>query len=301
MRGDLAAVASRSFEKAEAYAKQWEIPLAFGSYQELLDSGEVDAVYISLPNHLHAKWTVKAMQAGVHVLCEKPFAITLDEVDDMIKAQQETGMKLAEAFMYRHHPQTKIAGEMVKSSKLGEVTLVRSGFDFFFTRKDNVRLVPEWGGGCLWDVGVYPVSFAQYMMGEPPEWVTAAQWLGPSGVDETFVGQMGYTRDRFAQISAAFRTPFHTFAEVIGTKGRLHLNMPFVGANDGIMTYYPANGDPEIIPFPEENLYLGEIEDMEACILDGKANYLTLEETGNHIKTVLGLYESARSGKVVRL
>ena len=257
-------------------------------------------VYISLPNHLHAEWTIKAMQAGVHVLCEKPFAITIEDVDTMIRTYKETGKVLAEAFMYRHHPKTKIAGEMVKSGKLGEVSLVRGSFDFSFSSKENVRLVPEWGGGCLWDVGVYPMSFAQYIMEGPPEWVSGAQRLGPSGVDETFIGQMGYPGYRFAQISAAFRTPFYTFAEVIGTLGRLHLSMPFVGANDGVVTFYPSKGDPETISVADEYLYLGEVEDMEAAILDGENNYLTLEETRNHIKTVLGLYESARSGKVVR-
>lgn len=241
------------------------------------------------------------MQAGVHVLCEKPFAIRLEDVDAMIETHQQTGMILAEAFMYLHHPQTKIAGEMVKSGKLGEVSLIRGAFDFSFSSRENVRLVPEWGGGCLWDVGVYPMSFAQFIMGGTPEWVSGAQWMGESRVDETFVGQMGYAGNRFAQISAAFRTPFYTFAEVIGILGRLHLSMPFVGANDGIMTYFPAKGDPEIIPVPEEYLYLGEVDDMEAALLDGKANYLTLEETRNHIKTVLGLYELAKSGKVVRL
>ena len=241
------------------------------------------------------------MKAGLHVLCEKPFAITLEDVDAMIAVHNKTGKVLAEAFMYRHHPQSKIAGEMVKRGKLGEVSLVRGGFDFSFSNRENVRLVPEWGGGCLWDVGVYPMSFAQYIMEGPPEWVSGAQWVGPSGVDETFVGQMGYPGDRFAQVSAAFRTPFYTFAEVIGTLGRLHLSMPFVSANEGVMIFYPSKGAPETISVPKEYLYLGEVEDMEAAILDGEYNYLTLEETRNHVKTVLGLYESARSGKVVKL
>ena len=155
--------------------------------------------------------------------------------------------------------------------------MVRGTFDLAFGNRDNVRLVPEFGGGCLWDVGVYPLSFAQYIMGGPPTWVMGAQWLGPSGVDETFVGQMGYPCDRYAQISSAFRTPFYTFVEVIGTGGRLHLSMPFVGANDSVMTFTPAEGDPEILSFKDKYLYLGEIEDMHAAILDGTPNYLSLD------------------------
>jgi predicted dehydrogenase len=300
-RGELVAVSSRDKNKATAYAQKWGIPLAYGSYQDMLDSGEIDVVYISLPNHLHSEWSIKAMEAGVHVLCEKPFAITLEQVDAMVAAKYKTGMVLAEAFMYRHHPQTKIAGEIVHSGKLGDITLFRGAFDFAFTNQENVRLVSEWGGGCLWDVGVYPLSFAQFVMNGSPEWVSGAQLLGKTGVDEVFVGQMGYSGDRFAQISAAFQTPFHTFVEVIGTDGRLFINMPFVGVNEGVMTFIPKNGDPETIRVPDKNLYLGEIEDMNAAILDRKPNYLTLQETRDHVRTVLTLYESARSREVVRM
>ncbi|NTV37777.1 MAG: Gfo/Idh/MocA family oxidoreductase [Anaerolineales bacterium] len=119
-RGVVVAVASRDEARSKAYAAEWEIPQYFGSYEAMLDSGEIDAVYIGLPNHLHAEWTIKAMQAGLHVLCEKPFATSLQEVDAMIAASQQTGRVLAEAFMYIHHPQTKIVREWVRSGKLGE-------------------------------------------------------------------------------------------------------------------------------------------------------------------------------------
>ena len=316
-RGELVAVASRSKENAAAYAKEWEIPQSFGSYQEMLDSGEVDAVYIGLPNHLHAEWSIKAMQAGVHVLCEKPFAPTLEEVDAMIAARDDTGMVLAEAFMYRHHPQTKIAGEWAHAGKLGEISLVRGAFDFFLPQKRrqpdalDVRLVPEYGGGCLWDVGVYPLSFAQFIMGAPPAWVFGSQQLGKTGVDEFFTAQMGYSQKldfsenssfSFAQISASFKTPFHTFIEIVGTEGRVYLTKPFVGHHEGRkMTFYPNGGDPEAISVPEKELYLGEVEDMHAAILDGEPNYLRLAETRNHVKTVLALYESAEKGQVISI
>lgn len=300
-RGVLTAVSSRDGIKARDYAQKWEIPLAFGSYQDMLDSGEIDIVYVSLPNHLHAAWSIKAMEAGLHVLCEKPFAISLDEVDAMIATSSRTGMVIAEAFMYRHHPQTKIVGEIVRSGKLGEVSQVRGAFNFSFSSLDNVRLVPEWGGGCLWDVGVYPLSFAQFIMEGPPEWVAGAQLTGDSGVDEVFVGQMGYSGDRFSQISSAFRIPFHTFMEIVGTKGRMFITKPFVGLEDSEMIFFPENNQPESIQFPSKSLYLGEVEDMHAAILDKKSSYLTLQETRNHIKTVLALYESAKLGEIIRL
>lgn len=308
-RSELVAIASRSQESAAAYAKEWDIPQAFGTYQEMLDSGAIDAVYIGLPNHLHAEWSIKSMQAGVHVLCEKPFAVTLTEVDAMIAASKETGMVLAEAFMYRHHPQTKIVGDFVKSGQLGEITVLRGVFNFSMSpaerdkAKPNVRLVPIWGGGCLWDVGVYPLSYAQYIFGGVPEWVSGSQWISEFGIDETFCGQMGYPGGGLAQISSAFRSPFHIHVEIIGTEGRLVSTRPFTGvdSDERQLTFFDADGKAEEIPVPDEYLYLGEIEDMHAAILDGTPSYLKLSETRDHVKTVLALYESAKSGKTVHL
>lgn len=305
-RGELAAVASRSLDNAKTYAKKWEIPNAFGSYQEMLDSGKVDAVYIGLPNHLHAPWSIKSLQAGVHVLCEKPFTTSLDEADAMIATSKETGCVLAEAFMYRHHPQTKIVGDFLKSGRLGEISAVRGIFNFAMSderrQAPDVRLVPDWGGGALWDVGVYPLSYSQFIMGGPPEWVFGSQWIGPHGVDETFCGQMGYPGGRIAQINCGFRSPFHTHVEIIGSEGRLEITRPFVSLDsDRHLTFYDASGKPEEIPVPEKYLYLGEVEDMHAAILDGQKQYLSLQETRNHIKTVLALYESAKTGKAVHL
>ena len=301
-RGELAAVASRSQESADAYAARWEIPQAFGDYQVMLDSGQVDAVYISLPNHLHAEWTVKALHSGVHVLCEKPFALTLDQVDAMIAAANETGRVLAEAFMYRHHPQTKTAGDWVRSGRLGDVTLVRGVFNIRMSSRENIRLMPDMGGGCLWDVGIYPLSFAQYILGGPPERVAGQQWVGDSGVDEVFAGQMVYPGGRMAQITGSFRTPYYTSAEIIGTEGRLILDSPFLIGVDGTshsMVFHPADGTAGEVTVPRTDLYLGEVDDMHAAILDGAPNYLSLDETRNHVRTALALYRSAETGQTV--
>jgi predicted dehydrogenase len=301
-QGELTAVCSRTQESADRYAKEWGIPHAFGSYQEMLDSDMVDVVYNSLPNHLHAEWSIKAMEAGKHVLCEKPFAITLDEVDEMTAVSERTGCKLAEAFMYRHHPQTKIVGEWVRSGRLGEIYLVRGTFNFQMGSGDNVRLVPEWGGGCLWDVGIYPLSFSQYVMGGPPERVSGSQWIGESGVDEHFYGQMTYSGDRVAQISSSFASPSHASIEIFGTEGRLVLNRPFVELDqDRRLTFDPYQGKPQNLKVPEKELYLGEVEDLHAAILDGRPNYLTLAETRNHVRTALALYESAAKQTIVSL
>ncbi len=301
-RGDLVAVASRDLKKAKAYAGEWGILQAYGSYEAMLASDQVDAVYISLPNHLHAEWSIKAMEAGKHVLCEKPFAISLEEVDQMIAAAEKTGLALAEAFMYRHHPQTKVVGEWIRGGRLGEITYLHAIFNFNGLDPDNVRLAPDWGGGCLWDVGVYPLSLAQYVMGDVPEWVIGDQRLGESGVDVVFSGQLHYSDGRSAHIASSFHTPFHTFAEIIGTEGRLTLHRPFVQMGAGSHLYYTSPDDEvQQVEVPVKELYLGEIEDMNAAILDGQANYLTLAESRNHVRTVLALYESAGTNQIVRL
>jgi predicted dehydrogenase len=302
-RGQLAAVASRDMGKAAAYAAEWDIPSVFASYEEMLASNEIDAVYISLPNHLHAEWTVKALEAGKHVLCEKPFAVTLEDVDRMIAAARQTGLVLAEAFMYRHHPQTKTVGQWLSDGRLGEVLRVSAVFNFTGMDAANVRLNPGWGGGSLWDIGVYPISLAQYVMGGPPKWVFGDQWLGDSGADMGFVGQMRYDGRRMAQVACSFHTPFHTRAEITGTEGTLSLYRPFTAMDDGAehLFFIPPEGDPVPVPVPGEPLYLGEIEDMHAAILDGRPSFVTLEETRNHVRTTLALYESAHKHEIVRL
>jgi len=298
VRGELIAVASRNQKNAETYAKKWKIPSAFGSYEKMLSSGMIDAVYIALPNHLHAEWTIKALQSGVHILCEKPFATSLEDVDKMIAASQESGCVLAEAFMYRHHPQTKLIGEWVQSGKLGEITLIRSAFTYKMSPKQrqednlNVRLVPEFGGGCLWDVGIYPISITQYLTGE-------------TGVDEIFVGQMGYSSgpasEILAQFSSSFKTPYHTFLEILGTEGRLFLTRPFNNLKELQLLYTNKKGKTKKIKVLKKSLYLGEVEDLQAAILDGTAPYISLEETRNHVRTALAFYDSARTGKIVKL
>jgi D-xylose 1-dehydrogenase (NADP+, D-xylono-1,5-lactone-forming) len=301
-RGQLLAVASRKQSTAEAYAAQWEIPHAFGSYQAMLDSDQIDAVYIGLPNHLHTEWSIRAMQAGKHVLCEKPFALTLADVDAMIEASQKYQRVLAEAFMYRHHPQTKIVGEWVQNGRIGEPIVVKSVFNYKLSDRTDVRLKPEYGGGCLWDVGVYPMSFAQYIFNGPPIAVEGLQWIGGSGVDETFVGQMLYPGGGLAQISSSFRSPFHIHAEVIGTEGRIALTRPFIGMEDGRqMCFFALDGEPVEIPIPEVELYSGEVNDMHAAILDNAPTYLTLAETRNHILTILALYEAANKNQQIPL
>lgn len=299
--GELAAVASRDLEKGKAYAAKWEIPQVFGSYEAMLESDAVDVVYVSLPNHLHAEWGIRAMLAGKHVLCEKPIALTVAEVDEMTAVSRQTGRRLAEAFMYRHHPQMKTAGEWARSGRLGEIHVARGVFNFAIrNRSQDVRLVPEYGGGSIWDVGVYPISFAQYILGLPPDRVFGQQWVGSTGVDEVFTGVLHYPSGQMAEVASSICMPYYTSAEVIGTEGRLAMEYPYNWTVEKPrLVFYPTQGEPVQVPFEEELIYLGEVEDMNAAILEGSPNYLTLEESRNHIRTVVALYASARTGQSV--
>jgi len=180
-RNRLAAVASRSQDRADGYAKKWNIPKTYGTYESLLADPEVDVIYNPLPNHMHAEWTIKALEAGKHVLCEKPFALTVADVDSMIAAANRTGKVLAEAFMYRHHPQTLKVKELVDGGAIGRLQLIRGSFTFNIDHEVDIRLDPATGGGAIWDVGCYPISYSRLIAGTEPVEVYGRQVIGKSG------------------------------------------------------------------------------------------------------------------------
>jgi len=296
-RSQLVGVASRSLETARQYAAEWEIPQAFGSYDEMLDSDQIDAVYISLPNGLHAEWSIRALQAGKNVLCEKPFAMNLAEVDQMIAASKATGKVLTEAFMYRHHPQTKLVMEWMRSGRLGRILNVNGVFSFKLDRPGDVRLIKEQGGGSLYDVGVYPLSYAQAVFGAPPTRVFGSADMGPTGVDMSFTAHMQYASGQTATFFCSFDVPFHTQMEIRGTTGRLVIDRPFSAIDEvSGFRYYRGDEKPVEVAFTPKDLYLGEVEDMEAAILDGNPPEVSLEQTRNHIRTVEALLKSAQTG-----
>jgi xylose dehydrogenase (NAD/NADP) len=223
---ELTAVASRDQAKAEAYAQKWEIPRAYGSYEALLDDPEIEAVYISLPNTLHAEWSIKAMEAGKHVLCEKPFSRHPDEVEAAFDAADRTGMLLSEAFMYRHNPQTKRLQELVDSGAIGELRLIRSTFSYSLYDADNIRLRTDVEGGALMDVGCYCVSGSRLLGGEPTE-VHGEAWYGSSGTDWVFTGLLRFPDDVLATFDCGTALPNRDELEAIGSEGSLFLDDPW--------------------------------------------------------------------------
>ncbi len=299
-RNKLVAVASRSQEKSDAYAKEKKIPRVHGSYEALLADPEIDVIYNPLPNHLHAEWTIKAVEAGKHVLCEKPLALSVEEVDAIRAAARIHGRVVAEAFMYRHHPQTLKVREIIKSGSLGTLKLIHGSFSFVLTHEGDVRLKPEWGGGSIWDVGCYPISNARSALGENPLEVYGQQITGPTGIDETFIGQMKFTNDVYMQFDSSFVIPFHAFMEFVGSEGTLNIPVPFK-PNENEKIYLTRDGKTETIKIKGQELYIGEVEDMADAILLGKEPRISLDDSRSNVMTITALLESARTGKAVKM
>jgi predicted dehydrogenase len=301
-RSELVAVASRDLARAQEYARQWEIPRAHGSYQALLADPDVDVIYNALPNHLHCAWTVRAADAGKHVLCEKPLALTVDEVDRVSEAARRNGVVVFEAFMYRHHPQTFKVQELIRRGAIGALRTVYATFSFTLDRPADPRLDAAMGGGALWDVGCYPVSFARAVVGDDPAEVFGWQATGPSGVDLTFAGQMRFAGGALAQIACGFQAAFHRGAEIAGSEGVITLEDPWKPGADSEPGVTLRHGDDvEWLPVEDVGPPLCEVRAMEACVLDGAPPIVSLADSHGNTATINGLYESARTGKPVTL
>jgi predicted dehydrogenase len=266
----------------------------------MLADPDIEVVYISLPNHLHAEWAIRAMQAGKHVLCEKPMGLTTAEVDAIASASQKYNRVVAEAFMYRHHPQTLKAKELVESGRIGKLQAIRGSFTFKMNTDVNIRLVPEWGGGSIWDVGCYPISYTRFIAGAEPLEVFGQQVTGSTGIDDSFFGQMRFPGEVYAQFDSGFRTPYRTHIEIIGSDGTLTVPSPFKPGLDEHISLYRADKT-EDIKSPRQELYSGEVEDMADCILTGKTPRMSLADSRGNTATIVALLQSAQTGQPVSL
>jgi xylose dehydrogenase (NAD/NADP) len=293
-RAELAAVASRSQMRAEAYAAEWDIRRVHGSYQSLLDDPDVDAIYISLPNSLHAEWTVRAAEAGKHVLCEKPLAVSVTECDQIIAAAESAGVVVIEAVMYLHHALLSKGRQLIEEGAVGRVTLVRGVLSFFLDRPDDVRWRPELGGGALWDVGSYPVSFIRRMAGDPEE-VFGWQTLSESGVDETFAGLLRYRSGVLGLFDCGFCTLQRSEAQVFGTEGTLTIRQPYT-INGESKILLRRGSEEEEISVRDIDVYRCEVDALTAAVLDGAPLPVPLSSSRSNVATMSALYASARSG-----
>ena len=226
------AVASRDRNRAEAFAQTLGIPAVFDTYDAMLSSGEVDAIYNPLPNALHGPWSIRAMDAGKHVLCEKPLADTRAEAVAMFAAAARNGVRLAEAYPYRSQPQTLKLQELVADGAIGTLQMISATFAFTLTARGDIRLDPALGGGALMDLGSYPVSLIRMLSGESPVAMQALGDMDPSGVDRAAMATMSFAGGLLAQASCSFGAAVHRQALIAGTDGVIETSYANHTSND---------------------------------------------------------------------
>ncbi len=295
---DLVGVASRDQGRADAYAHEWDIPRSYGSYEALLADPEIEAVYISLPNTLHAEWSIKALDAGKHVLCEKPFTRHPEEVDAAFDAAERNGRLLSEAFMYRHNPQTAKLVELVRDGAIGELRLIRSAFSYGLYDLENIRLRTDVEGGALMDVGCYNVSGSRLLGGEP-ERVWGEAWYGSSGTDWVFNGTLRFPGNVLATFDCATALSERDELEAIGSEGSLFLDDPWhcvhpvieLRRNDGV----------ERIELEPVDSYRLELENLSDAIRGEASLLLGREDALGQAKALEALHRSATTAAPVSL
>ena len=295
---ELLGVASREQSRAEEYARTWEIERAYGSYDALLDDPDIDAVYISLPNSMHVEWSIKAVEAGKHVLCEKPFSRHSEDVEQAFDAAERADRLLTEAFMYRHNPQSKRLTDLVQEGAVGELRLVRTAFSYALYDQENIRLRTDVDGGSLMDVGCYCVSGSRLLAGEP-ENVLGRAYTGPSRTDWVFVGSMQFPGDVFASFDCGTSLPDRDELEAIGTEGSLFLDDPW-HAREPVIELR-RNGGVERIELDPVDSYRLELENLADAINGEAPLLLGREDAVAQARTLEALHRSAESGANVTL
>ena len=303
--GTLVAVASRDAVRAAEYAQEFSIPRSHGSYEALLDDEDVDAVYIPLPNAMHADWTERAARAGKHVLCEKPAARRRADAERMARVCRDAGVILMEAFMYRHHPQHMRALQLLRDGAIGEPVMVRASFCFTFSQERRAegdhRLEPEQEGGGLMDVGCYAVNAARFIFGAEPVEVSAQQRMDPQfGVDTAFAGVLRFPGDRLAVIDGSFDVSGTQRYEVAGPKGVLQVEKAYLPGPGATQIVVAASGKRDNVEVEGADQYALEADLFARSVREGRL--LEPAEDGVAQAAVIeALYESASTGRAVKL
>ena len=291
-RTEVVAVASREQARAEGYARERSIERAYGSYDALLADDEVDVVYNSLPNSMHVEWSVRALEAGKHVLCEKPMDRRVEEVERAFDAADREGRLLMEAFMYRHHPQTQKAAELVRGGAIGELRQLCSRFSFMLTDAADVRLVPELDGGALMDLGCYCISMQRLLAGEP-QLVFGRQRTHEGGVDVGFAGILEFAGEALGEFHCGFDLPEGNGLEAIGSGGRLVVRDP-VRCRD---PHVEVNG--ERIDVEDVDRYFLQVDNFSAAVRGEAEPLLGRADALGQVRAIEALYRSAASGAAV--
>ena len=266
---DVVAISSRSFENASAAAERLSIPKAYGSYEELLAADDIDAVYIPLPNNMHAEWTFKAAEAGKHILCEKPLALSAAEAAEMAAACESAGVKLAEALMYRHHPTWVEVSRLVTEGAIGHLQTVQSWFSYFNDDPTNIRNRVENGGGALMDIGCYNINSARMLFGDEPSRIEASVRRDPEmGIDILTSAILEFPGEGLATFTCSSRAEDDQRVHIVGTEGRIDIEIPFNIPPDLDTRIFLTNGGiTETITFPPLDQYTIQAEIFAEAIL----------------------------------
>jgi predicted dehydrogenase len=294
------AVGSRDLTRGEAYARELGIPRAYGSYDEVLADPEVDAVYIPLPNHLHADWTIAAARAGKHVLCEKPLAMTAAEAQRMVNAAEEAGVVLLEAFMYRLHPSWAAVRELVAGGRIGRLSAIQSWFGYYNDDPADIRNIAEYGGGALYDIGCYCISLSRMLFGEEPIRVAAAMTLDPVAQVDIRTSAVLDFPSGSADFTCSTRTQTDQRVHIYGTRGRISVGIPFNIPPDRPTEVVLIAGDAprrptrtELLEFAPSNQYTAQAEELAAAVLDGQPLRFPPSDGVANMRVIDRIFEAA--------
>ena len=293
------AVASRDISKAENYARKHEIEQAYGSYEELLYDPKIEAVYISLPNAMHIEWIVRALEAGKHVLCEKPLSRHAEQVERAYEVARDAKRVLMEGFMYRHHPQTRQIKSLVEEGAIGRLRMIRATFSFPQKDPTNVRMQSRLNGGSLMDLGCYCVSGARLLAGEPKH-VVGEQLIGPTGVDVAFYSMLRFRDDVVALLDTSFVVPPRQSLEVFGEKGALIARAPWRLDWGGSLELWRDEGVASL-DVESVDSYRLEVENFADAVRGKALPALGKEDAIGQARTIEALYRSAKGGHRVSL
>jgi predicted dehydrogenase len=298
-RCEVVAIASREGGRAREVAAELDIRTAHDSYEALLADPGVDAVYIPLPNHLHAEWTIAAVRAGKHVLCEKPLAMTSADAERMVAAADEAGVVLMEAFMYRHHPSWVAVRELVAGGRIGRLVAVESWFSYYNDDPANIRNILEFGGGALFDIGCYNVNLSRLLFGGEPRRVEASISRDPaSGVDILTSGILEFETG-VATFTCTTRAETDQRVHVYGTTGRLSVEIPFnIPPDRPTHVFVTSGGEPPVNPaterltFETKDPYAAEAEAFASAVLDGGAAHVPVSDAIANLRVIERLFEA---------
>src|SRR5271169_1776 len=300
---EIAAIASRDGKKAESVARKLRIPKAYWSYEELLADPDVEAVYNPLPNHLHVPWSIKAAEAGKHVLCEKPVSLTVEEAVSLLKTRDRTGVKIEEAFMVRTHPQWIRALDLVRAGKIGPVRSVMGYFSYYNSDPKNIRNIFEYGGGALMDIGCYLVFTSRLIFGEEPTRVSALIEQDPEMRTDVLTSAILHFPSGQAVLTCSTRLVPYQRVQIFGTQGRIEIEIPFnappdkpcrIFLDDGVD---PSGRSAEILQFDICDQYTIQGDLFSRSIREGTELPVPLEGTVRNMAVIEAIFRSAKSGK----